>query len=265
MSFALAADGSLWVLDQVSARVVRFRPDGTVAEEVALLSTTFQDIAEFDGRLFLLDRLVSRTLLVLGPACANGERSRREIPLAGPGIREGGAVTAMFAGSDGVWLEVGHKDQVHVLDERGQPVARESRPGRAAHRRGDRLVARLDRGAMGAVLELTDSEGDQARVRRTVPLGEGVHRIAWVESDGHGGVVAAFHIMRFGPDGLRLESEEVVGYWLDGALAPLAWFRSPLCIRAWEQFGEFKVAADGSLLQMAFTDDGVVFLRWRLP
>ncbi len=265
MSFVPLPDGSVWVLDQLSERVVRFAPDGTVAQSVPVEGTAWQDLDVLGERVYLLDRLVRRVVKVVDLRTG----ASREEGIEGPGIAEGGGVTAMFARPDGVWLEYAHGNLVRVVGADGGPGDRAVSPGRPVSRAGtsggaELVRARLDRPSHGAVLELVDGAGSVLR-SRTVPLGAGLHRIAWVEGDGLGGLVAAFHVSRFSPDGRTLESEHVEGIRLGGNGEIAATFSSPFCIRATEQFRELKLASDGSLWQMAFADDGVVFVQWRKP
>ncbi|MBM4398344.1 MAG: hypothetical protein FJ087_21975, partial [Deltaproteobacteria bacterium] len=46
---------------------------------------------------------------------------------------------------------------------------------------------------------------------------------------------------------------------------PLGSLASPLGAVEWEQFREFRVQPDGTLWQMAFRPDGVVFMKWGRP
>ncbi len=261
MSFAPGRDGEIWVLDALAARIVRFGPDGAMEREVPLPARTFEDLEVRGDRMFVLDRVVRRSVLVL-----EADRQAGEVPIEGPGIPEGGGVTAMFAEDDGVWLEYEHRDLVRVLDADGRPGDRAVRTGRRIPGSDDRLLAELDgsRRPVARVMRI-GPDGTSVRVSRTVPLAGRSPRIAWIEAGPEGDVAAVFHLLYPSEDGLRNLGEENIGRWFGADLRLLATFRSPWCIRAWQQQRELRIAPDGALIGMAFIDEGVLFLRWRRP
>ncbi len=117
MSFDVDARGRVHVLDQVNSRVQVFER-GEPPRAIALPADTFQDIAVGpDGRAVVLDRLATGTLAFLD---ADGKVDHT-VPLAGPNVPEGGAVTALFSREDGVWVEIEHASLVRIADERGEP------------------------------------------------------------------------------------------------------------------------------------------------
>lgn len=130
MSFVVGGDGTLFVLDQVNARIQVLSPSGEARGAIPLPGDSFQDL-ELDGQggFVVLDRLSAASLAFVD---AHGQ-VKREVPLVGPGIREGAAVTAIFRAEDGVWAEVEHASLVRLTDAQGNPDgARATRQGRFA-------------------------------------------------------------------------------------------------------------------------------------
>jgi hypothetical protein len=259
MSFAIASGGDVVVLDQVNLRVAWFDASGTLVRDVAIPARSFQELElAADGRMVLLDRLVRRSLLVL--AARGGVE--REVSVPGPGIVEGGAVTAMLAEPDGIWLEVGHRERVRLLDERLAPVARTVRRGRPYADDKD-LMAALD-GRGGASLWLEAQGSGQTLVRATVPTAHRIDRIVWLEADARGDVQAFFHLLDLDPaHGTGVIFEQVLAVRFDASLRPRARFQSPWVIQQLEQYREIRVQPDGTVYQMAFEPNGMRIVRWR--
>lgn len=256
MSFAVAANGDIVILDQVSSRVVRFDARGTLVWEHALPGDTFQDVeVAADGRVIVLDRLVRRTLYVVDPK----DGATREVPLEGEGVPEGGGVTALLARPDGVWVEVAHAAAVRVLDERLEPCERATLPGRPSARGGRALRAALQHGAAAVSVLARDGEAVGSWLARP---SEPAVRIAWLEDDADGDVAVVVHVMRFDHEGMDVVAEWNEGrvYGPDGALR--ATLRSPWVINEYEQLREFDLGADGHLYQLAVTPEGVKVVRF---
>jgi len=260
MSFAVEPDGSIWVLDAIARRLVRYGAGGELLSELALPASTFEDLELRGGRLYVLDRLVRRSVLVL-----DAQGPILEVPVEGPGISEGGGISAMLAEEDGLWLEYEHQELVRVLDADAREGDRTVVAGRPVPGSSHRLRAWLDRGGRPrAWLELWPAAGGAPRASRSVPLDGPTPRIAWIQA-GPGGLIAAiFHVVRAAAPGAT-PTEENLGLWLGPDLRILATFRSPYCLRAWQQQREFRLAPDGALIGMALTSEGVRFLRWRHP
>ncbi len=258
MSFALAADGTVWFLDQTRFRLARFGPTGVLLQEVPLQADTFQDFeVTADGSFVLLDRLAHRTMVVLD---ASG-RFVRSIPVEGPGISEGGMVTAMWADATGVWLEHLHTERVRVLDASLEPCKREIVRGRPYRRGIELLGAREGR---GSVTIWTEDRLRGQGSRAIVSSSHEVARIIWLQADEEGNVHGVFHVLEFdGADPARVKHEEVLGIRYDGDLRETGSWKSPWVIQPWEQFREVRVGRDGTIHQMGFEDGGVVVMRWR--
>lgn len=112
-SLAVDADGRFWVLDAVKRRVVVLGKDGALEASIPLPSDTIEDLALLPtGELALLDRLVARTIYVV----AENGSVLATAAVEGPGVADGGEVSAILADKTGVWLEVLHGTQVRALD-----------------------------------------------------------------------------------------------------------------------------------------------------
>jgi hypothetical protein len=260
MSFAAAADGGLYLLDQVGLRVLALRADGTIAREIPIPAATFQELAVWpDGRLILLDRLARASLVILDPR----GRLLDEHPVVGEGIPEGGGVTAMFARDDGVWLEFGHLQVVKVLGRDLAPCAREIVPGRIVVPGRTSVGAAIDyRG--GARLWLADLEKNAVAAETEIRLPDPIARLIWVEADANGHTHVLCHVLDFAADDFRrVTVDKVVGLEYDAGLRLVRSFESPHVIVEHEQFREFLVTPQGGVLQMSFADDGVSLRRWR--
>ncbi len=257
-AFALTPEGGVLVLDQVNLRVLDIDAQGRLAGELPLPASTFDDLELWRGRaVLLLDRLVARTLLVMDRAGT----PLLELDLEGRGIERSGMITALLPRSDGLWLEVAHRYSVKVLDADLQPCPRQIVLGRPVER-GYSLIGAKD-GHGGVTLRRV------VRNRRTPTRGvtltatDPVRRLVWLDEDGAGWVYAVTHEARFAPTTpYRVQREQYRLTVLDPQLHRVAEATSPWVLTLYDQPVEIRVGADGRLWQMAFTDDGVLLLRW---
>lgn len=257
-SFAVKPDGGVLLLDQVNLRVLDLDADGELIRYIALPAATFDDVEQYDGRAVLvLDRLAARTLLVMdlvGTPLA-------EVELQGRGIDRSGLVTAMLPRSDGVWLEVSHRYSVKVLDRHLQPCTRQIVMGRPVER-GRSLHGALD--GRGGVTLRRSLRNDRSAAGAVTLTGQApFRRIVWLDEDADGAVYAVLHEAVFAPTTpFRVEQERYRMVILDEQLQELARLESPWVLTLYDQRVELRVGPDRRLWQMAFTDDGVLLLRW---
>jgi hypothetical protein len=259
MSFAVAPDGDVWVLDQVNSRLARFGGDGGFRGTVAIGSDTFQGLAIAPGgQLVLLDRLAARIVRVLDPDGA----VLGETPLEGVGIVEGGGTTALFARDDGVWVEYDHRRSVRVLDGQWrEPSFRELFAGRPVGPGAVAGEARLA-GRDAVEIRTVDRESELVLAETTFRFAEPVWRIVELSGDAQGDVVLGVHLLSEGPvPGFAVAHEALVLLVLDQSLVERRRIETTPSVRTWEQFHEFEVSADGTIWQMAFVDDGVEVRR----
>lgn len=259
MSFAVDGGGALVVLDQVNARLARFDTSGALLGETPIPARSFQDLElAAGGRTVLLDRLSRRSLLVLDSL---GQPVSEE-GIEGRGVPTGGRVSAMMVDAEGVWLEVDHTDRVLLLDDQLAACARRVVRGRPFEL-DQSLLAAIDRRG-GAELWVEDRMKGTVPLRATVPADHAISRIIWLETDRDGNVHGLFHLLEWDPaDPGKLVFDQVLGARWDHSLQLVATYRSSHTITEHEQFREFRVLGDGTIVQMAFDGAAVSFLRWR--
>ncbi len=259
MSFAVSPWGGIYLLDQVNMRVLVFTSHGEPVGQVPVYSDTYQDIeVSAGGQIVLLDRLVGRCLTVLDA----GGTPVSQIGIEGGAIPEGGGVTAMFLRHDGVWLEYEHSYLVRLLDGSLAPAAQQVFPGRFAPA-SPRAIRAQRAGPTSAQIETFD--GSTGGIAGTAVMGWGslLYRIVWIEPDRHGNIFMMFHLLEE-LDPVTVAREEVAAFVATEDLQTITpLFSTPDTIRQWEQFREFRVLPDGSVIQMAFMDDGVRLLQWK--
>jgi hypothetical protein len=261
MSFVVDKEGTPFVLDQVNARI-EVLPAGQPPRLLPLPRDTFQDLAlDGAGGYVLLDRLGSASV-----AFMNGAGSiTHEVPLAGPGVPEGGAVTALVHREDGTWVEVAHESLVRIADERGEPdPLRPSVSGRFTADGQSRIRAAVV-GPTTAVLHGTPiAPGPQEpalRIDFPLPIAE----LSALESDAAGRRYLGASLLReraVPPFDILDSAEMVVVIAPDGressriSLAPST---GPE-----EQFRPIRMGADGRLYQLSCTERGGALYRWRI-
>ncbi len=260
MSFYVTGSGELYLLDQVNLRVLHFAENGELESIIPIFAPTFQDLVVTEkGEIILLDRLVRRSLVVLDP---DGNFSG-EFSVEGPGIPEGGGITAMFLEADGVWLEYAHVHMVQVLDDRLEPSMRALRPGRIFE--ADRLSvgARMD-GLGGVEIWLDDLIKQVSVAQTAVVFADPIVRIAWIEADEERNLYVLLHVMEPDPkDPRQIIDERMVGLRYDDQLNELGQFESSWVLGEWAQFREFQVTRDGTVYQLVLDPMGVLVLKWR--
>ncbi len=254
MSFAIDADGSMLILDQIASRVLRFAPDGTLLGAVAVPGNAFNGLEVGPkGQLVLLDRLVKRAVVVLDPRTGQA----REYAIEGPGIAEGGGVTALLIDADGVWLEYARTHSVRLLNAALQPCPRTvvaGRPGLSGN-----LVAALD-GAGGVVLRRGLTDGRVAEL--TFSELDHIGRLVELQERPGFGVFAAYHTVRYDAAG-NLIRDRLVGRLLDADGKTAGRFESRHTDTALEQYRTFRFTRSGDAYQMALTPAGLRLMRWR--
>ncbi|MDY0002999.1 MAG: hypothetical protein RBU30_16990 [Polyangia bacterium] len=256
--FAVSPDGVLFVLDSVNARVLVRSEAGAPLGEIPLTTSTFEDMEQVEGRaLVLLDRQVGKALLAVD---LEG-RPLAEVPLDGPGIERPGLVTAILPRADGVWLEVAHSHSVLVLGPDLSPCPRRIRRGRPGSG-GESLHGAL--GPDGSVrLWRTDGLSARATKETTLRAQLPARRIVWLDQADTGEILAVLETARFSRTSpFRVTEQRYEAVWLDEGLTEISRFSSPWVLTALSQRGEIRVTPEGSVLQMAMSDQGALVLRW---
>ena len=189
MSFAVAPDGNLVVLDQVNARVVRIDRTGRTVATMELTERVPQDIALAPGgETAILDRLGDQTVTLRDP---RGNVIGR-LPLRGQGVPEPGQVTGVFIDKKDVYVERRHGPLVLVGDLEGHPARERTEvPGRPT-RDGALFVSAgiVDRRAGRMFVSAFDRRLGQHRFTREITTGAPLRTIALLDSDRRGTIYA---------------------------------------------------------------------------
>jgi len=263
MSFEVDSAGRVHVLDQVNGRIQVFE-EGRAVRSIPIGRETFQDIA-LDGKdgWVLLDRLKDAAI-----AFVSSDGAMRQVALVGPGVQEGGAVTAMFKRDDGVWVEVEHTELVRVADSKGEadPVrpraqGRFSVDGAVTTRAmlsGTNSVSVLSQPAAIAMLSPS--------VATNVSFSEQVAFLAALEFDAKGRTLVIANLVTGGKGlsrgiagGGREYLEAVV---LDASRREVERFTMTTNSGSEEQFRDFRVGANGALYQLSCEDQGATVRRF---
>lgn len=255
MSFTVDDRGRAWVLDQVNSRVQVF-DSGKPPKVIALPSDTFQDVAltKNDG-VVVLDRLATGSVAFVDASA----KVTHEIALTGRGVSDPGDVTALFSREDGIWVEVGHQNLVHIADVDQNPLE-------------ERDIVQGRFGSAGAVLRASRS-GDRAAfvAARTpagvTPLGKvefalPVLELTALETDARGRIFLGASLAEesASPPFDVLDSTEVV-VLLSSSGAELGRVSLPPSVGPEESFRRIRLGDDGALYHLAFDEQGATLRR----
>ncbi len=120
MSFAVAPDGTLVVLDQINGRLARYDRDGKRLQDIKIQSRHSQDVAiGADGTTLMLDRLKDKNVTAIN----NTGRVLGSLPVDIKAVGEPAAITGLFVDGKKVYVEVGHGELVHVGSTKGEAAA----------------------------------------------------------------------------------------------------------------------------------------------
>jgi hypothetical protein len=249
MSVARAGD-DLLVLDQVNGRVVRYDGAGAVRGTFEASRTT-QDIAVArDGTVALLDRLVDRSVRLVGP----GGNSIATIPVPSSRVPDPGLVTGLFIDKTDVYVEKEHSVLVRIGSTDGHVGDAAVLPGRPTKDGASILMAVLDSADSRVKLNVLDRTRGVLRFARAVPFPPPARQIVLLDSDLSGKI----YIAVAGPELTRLACLDV-----DGEVAGRV--DLPVSSTPDESFRDFVVADDGTITQMLRSEDGVEYRTTRCP
>jgi hypothetical protein len=259
---AILPDGrDLLVLDQVNARVQRFR-DGAAISAFGT-SDTAQDLAIGPGgKTVTLDRLVDKAVHVYDPA---GQQTNT-VPIAGPGLTDSGVATGVVADEEGIWVEREHGSLVNVADREGEASKdRRERPGRPT-KDGRAFVAAAvtDKAAGRIVVTAFDRATLEVRWSQELALGASILQILMVDSDPQGNVYVAAAIAHEGPPpDFRLEGSMIRVIRLSPGGQVTGQIDLPPLESGDEMLRPMTVGDDGSIYLMSPNDSGMNVLRYR--
>ena len=264
-SLAVTADGRIWLLDQVNARVTVFRLNNgqvTDVEPDRPATRTTQDLAVApDGsRLWLLDRLVQKTLTRVD--LATGLAS--VLPLGHLPASQLAGMNALFERDDGVWAEIEHSQLLHLATLDASLPTPQLQLGRAA----GKLVVRAQKAQKNTVMLVAYADvqvGDQGAIPpatwvRTLTFAQDVLHIAGVDPLPDGSLWVTVELATFREGQAPLLAREAVLVGAQGQ--EIQRIHPCLAEGPEEQLRTTATGADGALYQMCRSDAGLHVERW---
>jgi hypothetical protein len=258
MAVAVTSAGRVDVLDPRNGRVLRF-VDGRVVGAVGPIGEATQDLAHTaDGRVVTLDRLGAATVTVFD----REGHPRATIPLRGGPVTEGGAVTAVFADADGVYVEHAHREVVRVADADGrEDPARPTLWGRPSRDGAQLLRAAIEDRARGTVrVTVASRENGAVDWSSVVPLGASVLHLVMLDGDHGGRVYVAAVVGVFAAEVLR--DPALVVLRLDRAGAVDGALRLPPLAGGDEVFRPVCIDDAGAVYVMDLGAEGLTVRRY---
>lgn len=262
MSLTVAPDGTIVILDQVNQRLVKLDASGKRVGSTPIPVQAAQDVlVTKDGTSLVLDRLVDKTVAIIGP----DGKPRGELLIEGKGLVEGGASTGLFNDGDDVLVEREHGDLVRIGKTDGKAdTERGEVPGRPSKDGANYLTALIASAADGLVAVTAVSKSTlEHRFTRQLSFGQPIVQLVMLDSDATGiGFVGAN--VELPGSTLDLPKVGVVVLCLDGrdgAVLGRALF-APNTV-ADETFRELTVSGDGSILFLRRTEQGAQLERHR--
>ncbi len=262
MSLTVAPDGTIVILDQVNQRLVKLDASGKRVGSTPIPVQAAQDVlVTKDGTSLVLDRLVDRTVAIIGP----DGKPRGELPIEGKGMAEGGASTGLFNDGDDVLVEREHGDLVRIGKTDGKAdTERGEVPGRPSKDGANYLTALIASAADGLVAVTAVAKSTlEHRFTRQLSFGQPIVQLVMLDSDatGIGFVGANVELPGSTPEQPKVGVVVLCLDGRDGAVLGRAVF-SPNTV-ADETFRELTVSGDGSILFLRRTEQGAQLERHR--
>ena len=261
MSLAVDDAGSVYVLDQVNERVQVFGAGGSLLRSIPIGSTTVQDLAidEAGAGVVLLDRLRDQAVRFVDLAGVE----RKRVAVVGQGVSEGGAITALFAMRDGVWVEVEHRKLVRIATPSGDPdPVRPSLDGRPTGAGAPLLRATRDPSGAADVSAIATTRAGGFFTR--VAFREPVLQLLALGDDARGGALVGAQLLRedpYPPYGIAAEGVTVVD--LSSTGAELGRFDLPAPEGPEETFRTIAIAPSGDVFHLHVGRLGATIRRAR--
>ncbi|MEW5739268.1 MAG: hypothetical protein AB1938_10105 [Myxococcota bacterium] len=264
MSLTVDAQGNVWIVDQVNGRLVRVDRNGKPLADVPLPLQAAQDVVVArDGTAVVMDRLVDRSIALIGP----DGKLKGELPVEGKGLEEGGGSTGVFTDGDDVYVEREHGDLVKVGSTKGVgDPERPEAPGRPSKDGQAWLSAGIVDAAAGLVMVTAIEKPSQAhRFTRQYALGARVVNLNLLDSDASGIIYLGSVVEA---PGSTDEAPQFAVLLLcmdpvDGR--PLGRVELPANTGAEETFKELVVQQEGGVVYLHRTEQGAQVLRVSCP
>jgi hypothetical protein len=264
MSFTLAPDGKLYVLDQINNRVQEF--DGPTPLRAIPIpgEALFEDLAvDADGQIALLDYQKTKAVTLLS---AEGE-VRATIPLLGPGLVSTQEITGLFmfgeAGTSGIWVESAMTELVRVAGLDGTPDPEQpSLFGRPVWfgDPGSQVLYLLKVESLGDITAVVSARprmnGDGNQIKTTITFKNRVQGFLDLSHDDQANIYLVANLLEE-PD-LNLDEVVVLDKDLTSVLARKAISAGSSAL---DTFQTVRVSQDGHFYQMALDEAGLVIRK----
>lgn len=203
MSLFADGQGNLLILDQVNRRVQRFDRSGAQLPSIPIPTDTAQDLLLDGERLLVLDRL--------GPdpgvqALDLEGKKLFKLSVVGGSLREGGAISGLFADGEGLYVESGHDDLVRVADAESRPTElQQTVPGRPSRDGRLYLKAGIIDEAEGRVYVQAHDRQLELAWETPLSLGRPMLHLVLLDSDKQGQVYLGAEVGREDPATFEIE------------------------------------------------------------
>ncbi len=253
MALDVGADGKVWLLDQVNARILVLglgQPPRSIPA-----SRTAQDlILDGNSQPWTLDRLVDRQVRRLDPLTGAVTQT---LDLATAGVAEPGLSTALWLHEGALWLEM---ENTRLVPLQAKATAKQGRPSRDGKWVLSALRVPPDKVAVaGRGVDQGDAEAPRLALQHQFELP--LFSIADLDSDAAGRVWLTADLVRFGPDDRPLDRKRNAIAWTPGGkIAAQVELCAP--VGAEEQFRTVRITAAGEVFNLCRGPAGVVVERW---
>lgn len=261
MSLTVDAAGNTWILDQVNDRLVKLDRAGKTVATVKLSQQAAQDVTVTpDGKVLVLDRLVDRSVAVLGP----DGKPLGELPLGGKGMDDTGGATGVFSQGDSIYVEREHGDSIRVGSTNGENDAeRLEVPGRPAQDGRTYLTAGIVDSPRGLVMVTAiEAPSKQHRFTRQLVMGVPVLALNALDTDRSGVIYLGTLVEQAGstPEAPKFGITLLCLDPLDGRVIGQAQWAANT--GAEETFRELAVQPEGGVLFLERTEQGSRVVRY---
>lgn len=256
MSLSMDGKGRVYVLDEVNGRIVRRGADGKpdTTFRTDLIAPQDMAVAE-DGSTVVLDRFVDKQVVIYDES----GRVRADIPIAGDGVDDVGAVTGVFTDGDDIYVEREHASLVKIGDTTGQLAEpRTEIPGRPSRDGQLFLNAGITDAQVGRVyVSAIDRATSQHRFTRELRLRSFVQNIVLLDSDLAGTIYFAAIVEPEGGQAVVLLTclEPLKGTPVGGAVLPVNTMPE-------ETFRDIVVQNEGGVMYALRSEQGVTYIHY---
>jgi hypothetical protein len=259
-SFAVDAQGSIHILDQVNGRIQIFSKTGALQGTVKLPDLTYDDI-ELDGNggYILLDKHERESVIFFD---GNGQETSF-IRVAGGPIESPGDVTGLYRTNDGIWLEVDDAALVQIADLAGNPVQTRSTELGRRDKDGRIVLVAIDGNRDVVLTAQTPGATDSTEIGR-ITFAMDVAHVSAFEYDDDGNVLVGVETFTEGTEEQDFEVQDIDHEIVTVNRMGKEVRRDKLLPKddPLTQFRTVRRGADGHLYQLKVGDTGAEVVRY---